>query len=226
MNRVKFIRVLLEAPSNVWRLEYHYEDDRPPERFGEYADQFAATAELQYSGWYPSDRVNGVWEPPLLRTIALGNLVATDSRNYMGVRELKVWSPDDQKTLGCHGLMTQLHLTNHREMGDCRGFSYAAVSTNEWRAFYDFLDPMEIAPGPDPILPLFTGGLFEITCIGHFLTDDSAYDASVALYNRVKEQIGEDMLKILVRLSIEKEAEQHGGRTEGRTQAEVLPRVP
>lgn len=190
MARVVFATII--SRENLWSLEYHYSDDHPPEIYGKYPTMESLETELAYRGWTPT--LGGRWMPPAAnRPISV---VATRSCGLSGLVQLdRDISP---------GVDLLLHDTEHPTMGGCWGFSYAAALSSD--------DEADLWLRHDPILPLFTGGLFEIECIGHFITRDAAVRAGCNLYDRVKAQLGDSLLRVVVRLQDRKEPVCDAGR--------------
>ena len=137
-----------------------------------------------------------VWIPPKF-TEAM-DPVATQSIRFMGRVRID--------TLHDLHVKLVLHNTHHPTLGCCWGFSYMDVRYSDWVE-------KPALTAIDPILPLLTGALFEIECIGHFITRDSAIRAGRTLYEKIKKQLGDELLELAMNLHVRKELA-HGRRAE------------
>ncbi|KKN28037.1 hypothetical protein LCGC14_0858490 [marine sediment metagenome] len=200
MSQLLYARIVENEDTGEYFLKYHYDDREPEERESYGKDIEAIAAELRYYGW-ARDKVPGggmkVWIPPKF-TEAM-DPIATQSIRTMGRARID--------TLHNLHIALVLHNTHHPALGCCWGFSYMDVRYSDDGVEKPALTAL------DPILPLLTGALFEIECIGHFITRNSAIRAGRTLYETIKKQLGNELLELAVNLRVRKELA-HGRRAE------------
>lgn len=195
MSKIAFVRIVEHA--GRWRLGYHYADESTPEFYGDYPTEDSLEAELVYRGWAQGWDASShrCWFPPELSGPI--SPAAAASGGTRGSIEI------DRHDL--FGLNLLLHHTMHPRLGHCWGFSYSLAKY----VASDVEVPLEAIElrlrFVDPILSLLAGGLFEIECIGHFMTRQSAIRAGKELYNRVRKQLGDELLMFAISLHIRKE---------------------
>lgn len=205
MNKISYLRTSKDGKGR-WRMEYHYEDERPSTYHGDFPSEEALDADLSFHGWVRGFGPGGqeLWLPPQLP----GPMepVAAHSVDLRGSEELSVFKS--------FTVVLLFHHTMHPTLGTCWGFSYRLARYSA-SGVETAVDIMVV----DPILSFVTGGLFEVECIGHFLTQQSAQRAGAELYRRVREQLGDELLEFAINLRVRKGV--FRGRREDAARAEA-----
>ncbi len=187
MSRLDYVR-LSEDGTGRWRMEYHFQDERPPEYHGDHPSEESLEADLSFHGWTRAFGPGGqeIWLPPRIT----GPLypVAAQSVDLRGTEPLVDFEE--------FSVVMSFHHTLHPRIGTCWGFSYRLA-----RYVVPGIEA-SVTALIDPILGVLTGGLFDIECIGHFITQESAKRAGKVLYEKVKAQLGDELLEVAIKLQL------------------------